>query len=699
MSTSANRPANRKDAGPADPSPHHNAHGTASDPLWADLLALAADLWWTSRPAAHALWARLDPVRWEALNHNPLCLLREGAIAHADARWREDARALLTLWHATHARPKPAGALTAYFCMEYGLHESLPIYSGGLGMLAGDHLRSAADTDVPLVAVGIFWAEGYFRQVLHDGRQASAFCKNDLARLPTKTVLGPDGRPVVIRVPMGAGTLAAQAHEVHIGRVRLFLLDADIAENTPEQRAFTRRLYGGDQRTRLVQEVLLGIGGVRLLRAIGIEPDVFHMNEGHAAFLTLELWARGLQAGMEPEAAWAAVRERCVFTTHTPVPAGHDRFPWSLVDPVLGAWRAQIGLWPGAFMDRGRERPGDVDEPLCMTVLGMRASRAVNGVSALHGEVTRDMWKGLKIPSGHITNGVHPGAWLAPETMELWDRNLPDWRLHLADRDYWQRVHAIPQGELLAARDARRARLVTEVGRRIGHAKLDPSALTIGFARRFAPYKRGDLLFSDPDRLVALLDQGAQVLYSGKAHPADTAGQAIVTRVLEFVRDPRYRGRVLFVPDYDMALGRLLTAGCDVWLNTPRRPREASGTSGQKAAINGNLNCSILDGWWPEAWDGSNGWAIGQPTDYTDEEDQDTADAADLMRVLEEEVLPTFHDPARWARMSASAMATCVPLFNTHRMVLDYQESMYRAKLGDPPPALPLLGAAPVSGG
>ena len=699
MSTSDNPTAHRMDLGAAEPGAHQNAHGTARDPLWSDLIALATDLWWTSRPAAHALWARLDPVRWEALNHNPLTLLREGALAQADAQWREDARALLTLWHATHARPEPVGPLTAYFCMEYGLHESLPIYSGGLGMLAGDHLRSAADTDVPLVAIGIFWGEGYFRQVLHEGRQMPAFCKNERARLPIKAVLGPDGRPVVVRVPMGAGTLAARAHEVHIGRVRLFLLDADIPENTPEQRTFTQRLYYGDSRTRLIQEVLLGIGGVRLLRAIGIEPDVFHMNEGHAAFLTLELWARGLQAGMEAEAAWTALTERCVFTTHTPVPAGHDRFSWALVDPILGAWRAQLGLWPGAFMDLGRERPGDVDETLCMTVLGMRASRSINGVSALHGEVTREMWRSLKIPSGHITNGVHPGAWLALETMDLWDRNLPDWRLHLADNDYWQSVHAVPQAEILAARDARRRRLLNEVQRRVGGPALDPDALTIGFARRFAPYKRGDLLFSDPDRLDALLDAGVQVLYSGKAHPADTAGQAIVARVLEFVRDPRYRGRVIFVPDYDMALGRLLTAGCDVWLNTPRRPREASGTSGQKAAINGNLNCSILDGWWPEAWDGSNGWAIGQAAEYADQDDQDAADAADLFRVLEDEVLPTFRDPARWARMSASAMATCVPLFNTHRMVLDYQASMYNAVLGDPPPALPLLQAAPPTRG
>jgi alpha-glucan phosphorylase-like protein len=657
---------------------------TASDDLLDTLLVLADDLWWTTRPAAHALWAALDPALWEDVNHNPRVLLREAGLAGATAEWRRDAQALIEQWRAALARPLRSDVpRTAYFCMEYGLHESLPIYSGGLGMLAGDHLRSAADHDLDFVAVGFLWGEGYFRQVVHDGQQAAAYCPNQRERMAMKIVRGPDGSPVIARAPVGGGHIALQAWEVRIGKVRLFLLDADLEENPPELRAVTHRLYGGSTRTRVLQEVALGIGGARLLRAIGIEPEVFHMNEGHAAFLTLELWARGLQAGQTRQEAWDAVEARCVFTTHTPVPAGHDRFGWDLVDPILGTWRHNLGLHPGAFMDLGRVTPGDVDEPLCMTVLGMRGSRVVNGVSKLHGEVSREMWaeteEGPAIT--HITNGVHAGAWLAPETEALWDQHLPGWRHHLGGGTdapaFWLGCEQLPVGALIAARDARRARLVTEIRRRLGREVLDPSLLTIGFARRFAPYKRGDLIFSDPDRLAALLARGAQLVFAGKAHPADVHGQAIVARVLEFARDPRFRDRVVFVPDYDMATGRLLTNCCDVWLNNPRRPREASGTSGQKAAMNGNLNLSVLDGWWPEGFDGTNGWSIGEEKEYDSLDEQDAADAEDLYSTLETEVLPAFADDATWARMSARAMATCAGVFNTHRMVADYIELMY----------------------
>ncbi len=664
--------------------PASSAAAAAEDDLYQTLLVLADDLWWTTRPAAHALWAALDPALWEAVNHNPRMLLREGGIAGASAAWRAEAAALVETWRAALARPLRADVpKTAYFCMEYGLHESLPIYSGGLGMLAGDHLRSAADHDLDFVAVGFLWGEGYFRQLVHDGQQAAAYCPNQRARMAISLVRGPDAQPVLVRAPVGGGSIALVAWEVRIGCVRLYLLDADIPENPPELRAVTHRLYGGSTQTRVLQEVALGIGGARLLRAIGIEPEVFHMNEGHAAFLTLELWSRGLAAGLSRQAAWDAVEARCVFTTHTPVPAGHDRFGWDLIDPVLGAWRHELGLHPGAFMDLGRERPGDVDEPLCMTVLGMRGSRVVNGVSKLHGEVSREMWAGTAEGPAitHITNGVHAGAWLAPETEALWDAHIPSWRSHLegssADPSFWLRCEDIPDDAILAARDARRARLVAEIRRRTGREVLDPGLLTIGFARRFAPYKRGDLIFTDPDRLAALLARGAQLVFAGKAHPADTLGQEIVARVLAFSRDPRFRDRVVFVPDYDMATGRLLTNCCDVWLNNPRRPREASGTSGQKAAMNGNLNLSVLDGWWPEGFDGTNGWSIGEEKDYASLDEQDAADAEDLYTTLETEVLPAFEDDATWARMSARAMATCACAFNTHRMVADYISLMY----------------------
>jgi alpha-glucan phosphorylase-like protein len=650
-----------------------------ADALLRDLHDLTHDLWWTGRPEAHALWPALDPVLWESLQHNPLAMLREVGLTGATPAWRAAAADLVAAWRAALARPIRADLpRVAYLCMEYGLHESLPIYSGGLGMLAGDHLRSAADHGLPLVAVGVFWREGYFRQVLHDGRQAAAYCVNDPARLPLRRVRGADERPLKIEVPHGEGVLTLGAWEVPVGPVRLFLLDADIEPNTPAQRAVTARLYGGDPATRLMQEVALGLGAPRLLRALQLAPELYHMNEGHAAFVTLDGLAAGLEAGLSEAAAWAAVPAKHVFTTHTPVPAGHDRFGWDLIDPALGAWRAGLGLKPGAFMDRGRERPGDVDEPLCMTVLGMNGSRAINAVSALHGEVTREMWRKLPHKVQHITNGVHAGAWLAPETAALWDRWLPGWRDHLdGDLAFWSGAEQIPAEELLRARDARRARLVAEVRRRLGREVLDPKALTIGFARRFAPYKRGDLILRDPERLRALLDRGMQLVFAGKAHPADQPGQQILARILAVARGRSVRDQIVFLPDYDMATGRLLTSCCDVWLNTPQRPREASGTSGQKAALNGNLNLSILDGWWPEAHDGTNGWAIGEERSWDDTAAQDAADAESLYDQLCDEVIPAFADGARWARMSARAMATCAPRFNTHRMVADYARDLY----------------------
>jgi alpha-glucan phosphorylase-like protein len=675
---------------PASNEPHvtpgTEAKAVPHTPFEERLTAFAADLWWTGRPAAHTLWRDLDPYLYEAVDHNPGAMIAEGALERMPHGWQARAEALLDLHQDRLKAPfRDDVPRTAYMCMEYGLHESVPIYSGGLGMLAGDHLRSAADMDIPLVAVGFLWREGYFRQVIRDGRQGAAFCPREADRLPVRPLLGPDGRRLVVYAPGGVGRIAIRAWELRLAKVRLLLLDTDHESNAPEVRRLTDRLYGGDTRTRLLQEIVLGIGGARMLRAAGIEPECFHLNEGHAAFVTLELWARGLAEGHDPSAAWARVRNQCVFTTHTPVPAGHDRFHWHMVDPLLGPWRHRLGLPAGAFMDRGRERPGDVDEPLCMTVLGMRGSREVNGVSKLHGEVTREMWDRLPRVNAitHVTNGVHPGAWLAPETEALWDAHLPDWREHLADRPFWDAVEDIPAADILAARDARRGRLVSEVRRRTGLKVLDPKRLTIGFARRFATYKRGDLIFSDPDRLERLLDQGVQIVYAGKAHPADEKGQAIIARILHFVRQPRFRDHVVFIPDYDMAIGRLLTACCDVWLNNPRRPREASGTSGQKAAMNGNLNLSILDGWWPEAFDGDNGWAIEDGRDPAFVEakatlaELDAEDALGLYAVLEDSVVPAFASESRWAQMSAHAMATCAPAFNTHRMVGDYARDIY----------------------
>ncbi|MEC8422525.1 MAG: alpha-glucan family phosphorylase, partial [Myxococcota bacterium] len=415
-----------------------------------DLHSLAHDLWWTGQPRAHALWPALDPALWEAVNHNPVALLDEAGLTAVPDEHAPAAARLVADWKAMRStageRPVPS---TAYFCMEYGLHESLPIYSGGLGMLAGDHVRSASDLGLDFVAVGLFWHEGYFRQLVHDGAQVAAYAPNRLQRLAIRPALGPDGARARVSVPCGGVEIHVEAWEVTVGRVKLYLLDTDVEGNRPEHRALTLRLYGGQDGNRILQEVVLGMGGLRMLRALGISPDVFHMNEGHAAFLTFELWSEGLLRGEGIEEAWDKVAPQCVFTTHTPVPAGHDRFRWDEVDPILGTWRHQLGLYPGAFMDRGRIEPGNVDEPLCMTVLGIRGSRSSNGVSALHGEVSRQMWADLGLPITHITNGVHAGAWLAPETEALWDEHIPGWQDHLADAAWWRRAEDIPDAAML----------------------------------------------------------------------------------------------------------------------------------------------------------------------------------------------------------------------------------------------------------
>jgi len=644
------------------------------------LTELAMDLWWTTQPECALLWRDLDPERWADAENNPVVLLRETDLSLAPPGWLERAEAMLARWNAARTAPLIEGAPeTAYFSMEFGLHESLPIYSGGLGMLAGDHLRSASDLGLPLVAVGLFYHEGYFKQLLHDGRQVAAYTPNQPERMAMRPVFDASGRRLTVYVPHGNHFYAARAWVVRVGRVRLYLLDSDFDGNAVEHRVLTRQLYGGNAETRLAQEVLLGIGGVRLLTALGHKPAVFHLNEGHAAFALLELWAQGLDSGLDRDEAWRRAQARCVFTTHTPVEAGHDRFSYDLVKGALRGYRESLALPQGSFMDRGRVRPGDIHEPLTMTVLAMRGSRATNAVSALHGEVTRQMWRDLRVPVLSITNGVHPTAWLAAETVSLFDAHLPGWRDHLEDREFWATAEQIPAEALLATRDARRARLVREVRRLTGREIFDEGRLTIGFARRFAPYKRGNLLFTDADRFRAILESGVQLVFAGKAHPQDIHGQGILAEVVRWTRDPRFRRNVVFLPDYDAALGRLLTQGSDVWLNTPRRPREASGTSGQKAALNGNLNLSILDGWWPEAWDGGNGWVIGEGAVLEHVEAQDLRDAASLYEALERSVLPTFRDGAAWARMMAHTLATCFPVFNTNRMVRDYLERMYRS--------------------
>ncbi len=630
-----------------------------------DLPALARDLWWTTQPEAHALWPALDPLLWEACNKSPVALLRTVDLDELEPGVAAQAEALVDRWPRGARRgAPPTDKRIAYFCMEYGLHTGLPIYSGGLGMLAGDHLRSASDLGLDMVAVGLLYREGYFTQTVEDGRQVAQYPRRDLAHLGLTPVCLPDGSRLSIEVPDGETSYMAQAWEVRIGAVRLFLLDTDLPDNPAPVRALTERLYGGDERVRLHQEVLLGYGGKHLLDALGIRPDVFHMNEGHAAFLVLALVAEARARGTETEAAWAQVRDRCVFTTHTPVPAGHDRFEPESVLQVLGPACRSAGLEPADWLDRCLH-----EDKACMSTLAIRGSRSTNGVSRLHAEISTQMFAHLDLEVKPITNGVHPTAWMAPQTADLLDTHLPHWRAHLSDRDFWKAAEDIPADALLTLRLALRSRLVGAVRAHLKAEVLDPSRLTLGFARRFATYKRAGLLFTQPDRLAAILDQGVQVVFAGKAHPRDTEGQDVLAEIIGWTEDARFAGRVVFVPGYDPGWGQLLTQGADVWLNTPRRPREASGTSGQKATLNGNPNLSVLDGWWPEGWDGKNGWAIPGAGDVED--------ALALYSILEEEVLPSFADQAAWARRMGHVLATCMPAFNTDRMVRDYCQEIY----------------------
>ncbi len=715
MSDSAHVPPSKPSAGAGSPA----APGGTAEPVLHPSLAalehfppllrplgeLAANLWWSWDEEATDLFRSIDPVHWDEVHHNPVALLLDADPVHLAALARD--AAFLGRMQAVHRRfraylERPdgwahrsgRGGCVAYFSMEFGLHESLRLYSGGLGVLAGDHLRSASDLGLDMVGVSLLYRHGYFRQLIDVRQQVAAYPRADFTRLPVIPVRDAQGRHVSVEVPHGHHSYTALLWTLAVGRVRLVLLDADHDGNPFQHRIITHQLYGGDEHTRVAQEVLLGIGGVRALRALGIDPAVVHLNEGHCAFAPIEM-ARDLNArGMPLGQALQAVRQKVVFTTHTPVPAGHDRFSWDVVNEALGGYREAAGWSPGTIMDLGRVVPGDIHEPLCMTVLALRLSRAANGVSELHGAVSRRMWKDLypsarseqDVPIGHITNGVHPVFWAHPRFRALLDERLPGWREDPPPQEAWEEaIGSLDDATLWEALCALRWDLVERVRRRTGTDCLDPEVLTVGFARRFAPYKRANLLFTDPDRLAALVHgpRPMQVIFAGKAHPRDLLGQAILSEVLRWCQHPRFRGRIVFLEDYGIATGRLLTAGVDLWLNNPRRPREASGTSGQKVPLNGGLNASVLDGWWPEAYDGTNGWAIGEAREYASIEEQDQADAEHLYRVLEQEITPLFYDrgpdgiPRGWLQRVRRSMVTCIPRFNTHRMVREYCERLY----------------------
>ena len=692
------------------------------------LCAMGRNLWWCWDIFGQTLFRALNPVRWRELDHNPVALLAEiplldleeridrhvlrSGIGHTCRRLQEYLQSQDT-WGDTHAGVLGARPV-AYFSAEFGLHESVPIYSGGLGILAGDHIKSASDLGVPLIGIGLYYSQGYFHQYLdQDGWQHEDYLDVDVWRLPMEPATGQDGQPLMIQIETRSGMLSARVWKLKVGRCTLLLLDSDVPDNSADDRALTARLYGGDDRTRIRQELLLGVGGVRALHALGITPGVVHMNEGHSAFAALEIArTRMQQEGIDFWEAMQRVARRNVFTTHTPVPAGHDRFLTDLVEEHLGPLRDALGLPHEEFMGLGRVNPGNPGETFCMTVLALKMSRRTNGVSALHGRVSRDMWRDLwpsrPAPIGHITNGVHVLSWLAPQMRTMYDRHFgPDWTTRSAKPAVWTRIDKIDDGELWENHQALKARLLDFVRRRateqetrrgatpevLEHLRrsLNLDTLTIGFARRFAEYKRSHLVLGDLEFLDQLVNNPrapVQFLFAGKAHPQDAIGKGILQNIDRLNRDPRFAGKVVFVEDYDMNTARHLVQGVDVWLNNPRRPLEASGTSGQKVVLNGGLNLSVLDGWWAEAYDGRNGFVISNGETHSNLELQDQRDAEALFRTLREEVIPLYYErshdglPHAWIARMKRSIRTLGWRFNADRMVIDYVQKCYLPAAG-----------------
>jgi starch phosphorylase len=687
---------------------------------------VAYNLRWAWDHETIALFRRLDRDLWETSGHNPVQMLGampqerlaeaaadEAFLAHLD-RVKADLDAYLAgrgSWYR-RTRGVSSGVEVAYFSMEFGVTECLPIYSGGLGILAGDHLKSASDLGIPLAGVGLLYQKGYFRQYLSpEGWQQERYPVNDFSRMPVRPLRDARGGQIRIDVEIAGRAAAARLWRAEVGRVPLILLDTNVAENPRDLQDLTDELYGGDSEMRIRQEVLLGIGGVRALAAAGIEPRVFHMNEGHCAFLVLERARRLMkERGLAFAEAMELVAASTVFTTHTPVPAGIDVFNADQVERCFSSFRQELGLSREALLDLGRVHPGGAGEGLNMAVLALRGSTFTNGVSRLHGEVSRAMWRELwpgvpavEIPVGHVTNGVHPGSWISDDMRSLYDRYLgPRWSEEPGDTRVWRRGEQIPGEELWRTHERRRERLVAFARRRLAaqlgqrgasraqvaqaEEVLDPEALTIGFARRFATYKRGTLLLRDPERLARILNapgRPVQVIYAGKAHPRDDEGKKLIRQIVQTAAQPEFRNRIVFLEDYDAVVARYLVQGVDVWLNTPRRPMEASGTSGMKAAFNGALNLSILDGWWAEGCSPRAGWAIGKGEDYLDFENQDRVEAGTLYDLLEREVVPLFYArgrdglPRDWIALMRSAMGELCPVYNTNRMVCDYAERAY----------------------
>ena len=711
---------------------------------------MARNLWWTWNQDAQELFQELSPRGWQNLYHNAVAVLHEVSEYELRTRLQDHdfaahARRVLhnfnsymsekDTWGRQHA-PELHRNPVAYFSAEFGFHETLPIAAGGLGMLAGDHAKSASDLDIGFVGISLFYREGYFQQAINqDNWQTEYYTLLNPRNLPIEPVLNAAGEPVICSVRIAMSQVSFKAWRVNVGRNPVFLLDTNLPENESHFRDLTLRVYGGDSTTRIMQEILLGVGGVRMLRALGYQPSTFHMNEGHAAFLTVELVREKMARLMSLEQAVEATRKECIFTTHTPVEAGHDRFSSELMSYAAQKFSTQLKLTHQQMMAFGRVNPADENEPFCMTVLALKLSRAANGVSELHGEVSREMWQCLysghkvaDVPIGHITNGIHLMGWMKGPVRRFWRRKLAatiyskgegealgaNWahdpsvpfEKEINSPEFWKRMedpNFITDEELWAFRYRLRRELLEFTRRRLllqgqrltqgdfiaFDSLLNPDALTIGFARRFATYKRAPLIFQQFENIVKLVHdkhRPVQFIFAGKAHPRDDEGKRFIQHIIHLSKHSELKGHLVFIENYDVHVARQMVSGCDIWLNNPRRPLEASGTSGMKASCHGCLNMSILDGWWREGYDGTNGFAIGDDSHAASTEIQDRTDSENLFNVLTEQVIPEFFNrdaggiPRQWLHRIRRAMVTLVPEYNTWRMVQEYTKKYYLTK-------------------
>ena len=669
---------------------------------------LAYNLWWTWNPDAQQLFRDLDHETWERVYHNSVKFLREvqpeklkSASTNREFLKKFDAvlatfdaylQSKTSWFEATY--PYLTNHPIAYFSAEFGLHESLPIYSGGLGVLSGDHVKESSDLGLPFVGIGFLYPQGYFEQKINrDGWQEASYAKLNFALVPAIPVKDADGHDLMIEVELPGRSIYAKIWRFQVGRVPLFLMDTDVEANAPHDRELAARLYGGDQEMRIAQEIVLGIGGVRALRALGYAPRAWHLNEGHSAFSILERARELVQQGMTFDQAREQIRATTVFTTHTPVPAGNDAFGFDLIEKYFANYWKSLNIPREQFFDLARQYSGG-NAAFSMTVLALKFSGAANGVSELHGEVARKMWHFLwsdhaenDVPIGAITNGVHSLSWLAPEYRKLFDDYMPrDWREKIDDPATWQAIDKIPDDKFWATHIALKHRLFDFINQRGGTTPFDPNALTLGFARRFATYKRAVLMFRDAERLKRILNSNrpVQILFSGKAHPADDPGKRFIQQVVRFSREPGFDQRIAFIEDYDINVARYLVQGVDVWLNNPRRPLEASGTSGEKASLNGVPNFSVLDGWWREGFvRGVNGWSIGADQTWDDADAQDANDAESFYTTLENEIAPLFYNrdangiPRGWVTLMKNTIKTLAWKYSTRRMVKEYVTTYY----------------------